>query len=96
METLQYRYTKQPFRYSNITEYMSQIHTESTGAHFSSLLSPSLRHHTLVLVESSKTIYSFGCGEQRVPIPVHLPPGNYHPVPLSVEIPVKAKMRYHL
>ncbi|KAI4884474.1 hypothetical protein NFI96_014102 [Prochilodus magdalenae] len=47
------------------------------------------RHHTLVLVESSKTIYSFGCGEQGqlgngqrtnqcVPIPVHLPPEANH------------------
>ncbi|KAL7889431.1 hypothetical protein AOLI_G00016890 [Acnodon oligacanthus] len=43
------------------------------------------RHHTLALVGSSKTIYSFGCGEQgqlgngqgtnqSVPLPVHLPP----------------------
>ncbi|KAL7877118.1 hypothetical protein SRHO_G00037610 [Serrasalmus rhombeus] len=47
------------------------------------------RHHTLALVESSKTIYSFGCGEQGqlgngqrtnqcVPGPVHLPPETNH------------------
>ncbi|KAK2852330.1 hypothetical protein Q7C36_007531 [Tachysurus vachellii] len=43
------------------------------------------QHHTLALVESSNTIYSFGCGEQAqlgngqrsnqcVPLPVQLPP----------------------
>ncbi|KAI5616863.1 putative E3 ubiquitin-protein ligase HERC4 [Silurus asotus] len=43
------------------------------------------RHHTLALVESSNTVYSFGCGEQGqlgsgqqtnqcVPFPVQLPP----------------------
>ncbi|XP_060781005.1 probable E3 ubiquitin-protein ligase HERC3 [Neoarius graeffei] len=43
------------------------------------------RHHTLALVESSNTVYSFGCGEQGqlengqrtnqyVPLPVQLPP----------------------
>uniref|UniRef100_A0AAR2JUG7 HECT domain-containing protein n=1 Tax=Pygocentrus nattereri TaxID=42514 RepID=A0AAR2JUG7_PYGNA len=47
------------------------------------------RHHTLALVGSSKTIYSFGCGEQGqlgngqrtdqcVPFPVHLPPDANH------------------
>ncbi|KAI4884475.1 hypothetical protein NFI96_014103 [Prochilodus magdalenae] len=47
------------------------------------------RYHTLVLDESSKTIYSFGCGEQGqlgngqrtnqcVPLPVHLPPEANH------------------
>ncbi|KAB5581407.1 hypothetical protein PHYPO_G00175320 [Pangasianodon hypophthalmus] len=47
------------------------------------------RHHTLALVESSNTIYSFGCGEQGqlgngqrtnqcVPLPVQLPP-EYSP-----------------
>ncbi|XP_061107093.1 probable E3 ubiquitin-protein ligase HERC3 [Conger conger] len=49
------------------------------------------RHHTLVYVESLKTIYSFGCGEQgqlgsgqatnqNVPLPVQLSPEFHHEI----------------
>ncbi|XP_056619314.1 probable E3 ubiquitin-protein ligase HERC3 [Triplophysa dalaica] len=67
-------------------EHLPRVVSELWGSKVSQVTCG--RHHTLVLVASSKQIYSFGCGTQRqlgngqminqsVPSPVHLPAEFY-------------------